>query len=101
MLTRWETWARFPLLIDIDRWAHDDEYDSFEASVQGRIDAGHPLCDSELVPAVAQALEALALCAESGSFAAALLSHASGATQDLLAVYAELGHAHMRTHHRP
>ncbi|WP_406272196.1 hypothetical protein OHT93_22815 [Streptomyces sp. NBC_00191] len=100
-LAKWETWARFPLLIGIDRWGYDDEYDSFEASVQGRIDAEHPLCELEVVPAVAQAMEALALCAESSSFAAALRSHASGATQDSLAVYAELGHAHMRAHHRP
>jgi hypothetical protein len=100
-LAKWETHARFPLLINLDMWAYDDDYDSFEASVQGRIDAEHPFCDWELVPAVAQALEALALCAQSGSFAAALRSHASGATPDSLAAYAELGHTHMRTHHRP
>ncbi|MEU9009852.1 hypothetical protein AB0D12_08710 [Streptomyces sp. NPDC048479] len=100
-LVEWEVRARFPLLLALGNWAYDDEYDSFEASVQGRIDAEHPFCDRELVPIIAQAMEALALCAQSGRFASALESYASGATSAALATLTDLGHAHMRARHRP
>ncbi|MCX4818784.1 hypothetical protein OG883_02480 [Streptomyces sp. NBC_01142] len=98
-LAKWEAEARFPLLRSLDTWAYDDEYDSFEAAFQARIDAEHPFCDEELVPLIAQALEVLALCAGSEHFSKAFQAHDETATTAALNVIIDLGHAHMRSHH--
>ncbi|MFF3452976.1 hypothetical protein ACFYXH_01380 [Streptomyces sp. NPDC002730] len=99
-LARWEAEARFPMLRSLDTWAYDDEFDSFEEAFQDRIDHEHPYCDTDLVPIVAQAMEALALCAASEHFSKALQAHDATATPAALKVIVELGHAHMRSHHR-
>ncbi|WP_328397509.1 hypothetical protein OHS70_14590 [Streptomyces sp. NBC_00390] len=99
-LARWEAEARFPLLRDLDTWAYDGEYDSFEAAFQARIDGEHPCCEQEVVPFVAQAQTALSLCAESAHFRDAFLSHDESVTPATLKIITERGHAHMRSYHR-
>ncbi|MFF3321388.1 hypothetical protein [Streptomyces sp. NPDC002889] len=98
-VARWEAEARFPLLRSLDTWAYDGEYDSFEEAFQAHIDGEHPYCNEEVVPFVAQAQTALSLCAESTHFREAFLSYGESVTPAALKIIAELGHAHMRSHH--
>ncbi|MEU1894949.1 hypothetical protein [Streptomyces pristinaespiralis] len=99
-LAKWEAAARFPLLRDLDTWAYDEEYDSFESAFQGRIDGEHPCCDREVVPFVAQASEALALCAACEHFRRDFLGFDTSVTPAALALVVDLGYAHMVGHHR-
>ncbi|APU43869.1 MULTISPECIES: hypothetical protein [unclassified Streptomyces] len=98
-LAAWEVRARFPLLLDLDSWAYDGEYGSYEESLLAFIGAGHPYCHDELIPRLTQALEARTLLAQSDAFARSFRNLVPDATPETLGVLARLTFAHMAEHH--